>query len=133
LLDRFDLRISVQRPDIDELLAGEGGEPTAAVAARVERARRVAIRRGGVLNADLSRPLLDRFAPLTPPAARLLRDELERQRLTGRGYHRVRRVARTLADLEPEPPELVDAGHVQLALSMRTRVGGASFPDGRVA
>jgi magnesium chelatase family protein len=81
----------------------------------------------------LSRPLLDRFAPLTPPAAQLLRDELERQRLTGRGYHRIRRVARTLADLEPEPPELVDAGQVQLALSLRTRVVGASFPDGRVA
>ena len=45
---------------------------------------------------------------VTAPAGRLLRHELERQRLTGRGYHRIRRVARTLADLELEPPELVD-------------------------
>ncbi len=132
LLDRFDLRVTVQRPDVDELLAGDGGEPTAAVAGRVERARRIATDRGGVLNADLSRPLLDRFAPLTAPAGRLLRHELEHQRLTGRGYHRIRRVARTLADLDLDPPELVDVGHVQLALSMRTRMG-ASIPDGRVA
>ena len=132
LLDRFDLRVTVQRPDIDELLAGEGGEPSAVVASRVERARRIAIERSGVLNAELSRPLLDRFAPLTAPAGRLLRDELERQRLTGRGYHRIRRVARTLADLERDPPELVDVGHVQLALAMRTRVR-ESIADGRVA
>jgi magnesium chelatase family protein len=132
LLDRFDLRVTVQRPDIDELLAGDGGEPSAVVAARVEQARRVARERNGVLNAELSRPLLDRFAPLTAPAGRLLRDELERQRLTGRGYHRIRRVARTLADLEDEPPELVDAVHVQLALAMRTRVR-ESIADGRVA
>jgi magnesium chelatase family protein len=132
LLDRFDLRVTVQRPDIDELLAGDGGEPSAVVAARVEHARRVARERNGVLNAELSRPLLDRFAPLTAPAGRLLRDELERQRLTGRGYHRIRRVARTLADLEDEPPELIDAGHVQLALAMRTRVR-ESIADGRVA
>ena len=132
LLDRFDLRVTVQRPDIDELLAGEGGEPSALVAARVDRARRIATERGGVLNADMSRPQLDMFAPLTAAAGRLLRDELERQRLTGRGYHRIRRVSRTLADLEPDPPDLVDIGHVQLALSMRSRVR-ASFPDGRVA
>jgi magnesium chelatase family protein len=132
LLDRFDLRVTVQRPDVDELLAGDGGEPSAAVAFRVERARRVATDRSGVLNAELSRPLLDRFAPLTAPAGRLLRHELEHQRLTGRGYHRIRRVARTLADLELDPPELVDVGHVQLALSMRTRMG-ASIPDGGVA
>ncbi|MGH9133571.1 MAG: YifB family Mg chelatase-like AAA ATPase, partial [Ilumatobacteraceae bacterium] len=132
LLDRFDLRVAVQRPDIDELLDGEGGEPSSVIAARVAEAQRHARERAGLLNADLTRPMLDRYAPLTPPAGRLLRDELERQRLTGRGYHRIRRVARTLADLEGDPPELVDVGHVQLALSMRTRVRSA-IPDGRVA
>jgi magnesium chelatase family protein len=132
LLDRFDLRVTVQRPDVDELLADAGGEPSAAIAARVHGARRVALERSGVLNSELSRPLLDRFAPLTAAAGRLLRDELERQRLTGRGYHRIRRVARTLADLDHDPPELVDVGHVQLALSMRTRVR-ESIADGRVA
>ena len=58
-------------------------------------------------------------APLTAPASALLRRELERGRLTGRGLHRVRRVARTLADLDDasgRSPEQIDVEHVALAL-----------------
>jgi magnesium chelatase family protein len=132
LLDRFDLRIAVHRPDVDDLLDGDGGEPSVVVAARVARARAIALERTGVLNGALSRPQLDRAAPLTPDARRLLRDELERGRLTGRGYHRVRRVARTLADLERDPPDMVGVGHLQLALSLRTDVR-APLIAGRVA
>ncbi len=49
-----------------------------------------------MLNADLDGEALDRWARLDEAATSLLRDEMERGRLTGRGYHRVRRVARTL-------------------------------------
>ena len=72
----------------------------------------------------------------SPPQARaLLRVEIERERLTGRGYHRIRRVARTIADLgacagdaQPRdpPPEAVDVEHVEIALSMRTRLRAAA-------
>ena len=71
----------------------------------------------GKLNAALAPDELDAFAPLTTPARALLRDEIERDRLTGRGYHRVRRVARTIADL--------DGGGRRGDLGGRRRVGAA--------
>ena len=126
LLDRFDLRIAAQRPGIDEMLDGGRGESTEVVAARVAAARQVAVARAGRLNATLDDELLAEFAPLDDAASRHLRSVLERGRLTARGYHRVRRVSRTLADLAglidgPIPEDIVVE-----ALSMRTRIGFAS-------
>ncbi len=128
LLDRFDLRVAVQRPGVDELLDPGGGEPSTVVAQRVGAARTLAIDRAGRLNADLHGELLDQIAPLTPPARELMRSEIERGRLTGRGYHRIRRVARTIADLATTtcPVEVVDAGDVEVALSLRTRLRTAA-------
>ncbi len=123
LLDRFDLRVAVQRPNVAELIDGEPGESTFEVAARVAIARRVAIERGGVLNAALDEGGLNELAPLDASASSLIRGEIERGRLTGRGYHRVRRVARTLADLAGEYNDDISEGHVAAALSMRARVG----------
>jgi len=131
LLDRFDLRVAVQRPAVDELLDPGGGEPSSVVAARVAAARRIAIERCGRLNAELHGELLDRWAPVTADARALLRSEVERDRLTGRGYHRIRRVARTIADLHcgrdgTQPPEALDVEHVSIALSLRTRLRAAA-------
>lgn len=122
LLDRFDLRVPVHRPEVDELLAGAPGELSAVVAARIALARQSAIQRFGSLNAGIPAPLLDSLAPLSPAAQRLLRTELERDRLTGRGYHRVRRVARTIADLDPLAGEIVGEEHVVMALQFRVRL-----------
>ena len=131
LLDRFDLRVAVQRPAVDELLDPGGGEPSSVVAARVAAARRIAMERCGRLNAELHGELLDRWAPVTADARALLRSEIERDRLTGRGYHRIRRVARTIADLHcgrdgTAPPEALDVEHVSIALSLRTRLRAAA-------
>ena len=68
LLDRFDLRVAVQRPGVDDLLDPGGGEPTTVVAERVGAARALAVDRAGRLNADLHGELLDRIAPLTAAA-----------------------------------------------------------------
>ena len=132
LLDRFDLRIVVTRPRVDELLGREPGEPSALAAMRVAAARRVALDRQGCTNSALRGDALDAVASLAAPAAALLRHELEHDRLTGRGYHRVRRVARTLADLEAagggaSPPELLDEQHVAVALRMRAPVSSTSI------
>ncbi len=121
LLDRFDLRIAVQRPAVADLIDGERGEPTCVVAERVGAARSLAFARQGMLNAALAGPDLDTFAPLHPSARHVLRGEMERGRLTGRGYHRIRRVARTIADLDGVDGELSE-GHVELALSMRAQL-----------
>jgi magnesium chelatase family protein len=112
----------VQRPGVDDLLDPGGGEPSAAVAGRVAAARAVALERAGRLNAEVHGELLDRLAPLTGEARALLRAEIERGRLTGRGYHRIRRVARTISDLSACPTDMVDVEHVEVALSLRSRL-----------
>lgn len=126
LLDRFDLRIPVERPEIDQILDGRKGEPTSVVAARVASARAVALQRAGRLNATLDDDQLAELAPLAPAASQHLRSQLERGRLTARGYHRVRRVSRTLADLAGLGDEPIPEDVVVEALSMRARVGFAS-------
>jgi magnesium chelatase family protein len=131
LLDRFDLRVPVSRPLVDDLLVGVDGEPSAVVAQRVVRARDLATRRNSCLNSGIRASLLDSLAPLHPAAQKVLRIELERNRLTGRGYHRVRRVARTLADLDPIGDEIVSEEHVVTALQFRVRLSPMS--SGRAA
>jgi magnesium chelatase family protein len=118
LLDRFDLRLEVSRPQIDDLLTGGSGEPSAVVAQRVARARARAAARGFPSNGALPAHVLDELAPISSAAQRLLRRELELGRLTGRGLHRIRRVARTLADLVGED-DVVDESYVHLALTLR--------------
>jgi magnesium chelatase family protein len=122
LLDRFDLRVAVARPDVDDLLAAGGGESTAVVAARVRRARERSMARIGMTTSAIPSARVDELAPLQAPARELLRRELEQGRLSGRGYHRVRRVARTIADLH-DAGDTVSDEHVALALGMRVRLG----------
>ena len=122
LLDRFDLRVIVNRPDAGELLGGGSGESSALVAARVARARSVAAARGVPTNADLPADRLDELAPITKRARRLLRSLLEKDKLTGRGLHRIRRVACTLADLAGDDGP-IDEPHVGQALQLRVDPG----------
>ena len=119
LLDRFDLRVIVGKPNVDELLCGGRGETTAAVAERVAEARRRARKRGVRCNAELPARLLDFSVPLTPMATSLLEHKLRTNGLSARGLHRVRRVARTLADLAGDG-DVVGEEHVCLALSLRS-------------
>jgi magnesium chelatase family protein len=122
LIDRFDLRVEVGRPEVDDLLASVTGEPSRAVAARVAAARRRAAARGVASNADLPAWRLDEAAPLDRAATRLLERALGAGRLSGRGLGGVRRVARTVADLaaagEPLDAPLT-AEHVSTALVLR--------------
>lgn len=77
------------------------------------------MRRNGVPNSKIAVDDLDVLAPLSPPARAMLRRELELGRLSGRGLHRVRRVARTIADLDAESA-MVTERHVATALQLRT-------------
>jgi magnesium chelatase family protein len=123
LLDRFDLRVPVGRPAVEELLGGPTGEPSAVVAERVALARQRAAARGVIANAYLSPEALDRLAPLSGAAESLLERRLRAGLLSARGLHRVRRVARTLADLAGAGDTL-DVEHVAGALELRV---GLSF------
>jgi magnesium chelatase family protein len=112
LLDRFDLVVPLSRPDPDELLRGEPGEPSAVVAARVAAAR-LRLGRG----ADAGEVRAGGPVDHTPDAASLLAAKLRQGALTPRGLHKVERVARTIAALAGE--ELVSFEHVAEALSLR--------------
>ena len=129
LVDRFDLRVEVGRPEADHLLSDERAESTASVAARVAEARSRAARRGTPVNAQLPPWRLDEVAALDRPAQRLVERTLRAGRLTGRGLDGIRRVARTIADLAGQDGPL-DASHVSTALALRAE---PTFLDGRVA
>jgi magnesium chelatase family protein len=121
LLDRFDLRVGVDQTAVDDLIGGRTGEPTDVVRDRVLIARACSLLRNGSLNAAVPASRLDECAPLTVAATAALRNELEEKRLTGRGLHRIRRVARTIADLDDPERPTVDVQHVTLALQLRVR------------
>ena len=112
LLDRFDLRIDVDRPEPVELLDGRDGEPSSAVAERVATARERARARGVTANVELGASALATAAPLSHEATRLLEATLHAGRLSARGLHRVRTVALTIADLTGREaligPDLID-------------------------
>lgn len=113
LLDRFDMQVVVPRLEPAEL-AGPGGEPSRSVRERVGAARARSGRPG--LNRSLARRDLDSLA-WEPAAAALLAAAAEALALTGRGWDRVRRVARTIADLDAA--EIVAEQHIAEALSLR--------------
>lgn len=122
LLDRFDIAIWVDRPQVDELISGRPDETTATVAARVASARRRAADRGFAFNAELPGSSLDAVAPMTATAAAILERQVRSGSLSARGLHRVRRLARTVADLDGSG-HLVDEPHVHEALMLRSRRG----------
>ncbi|MEI4488493.1 YifB family Mg chelatase-like AAA ATPase [Frigidibacter sp. MR17.14] len=122
LLDRFDLRVEVPPLRWSDLEGPAQGEASAAVAARVAAAReRQADRFAGTgaprLNADAEGAELDRIATPDPEGRALMLRAAERFGLSARGYHRVLRVARTIADLDACAE--VARAHVAEALSFR--------------
>jgi len=117
LLDRFDLRLTVDRPDVADLLGGQPGESSEVVAQRVLGARARATARGVRANADLPGPGLEATVRLQAAAARVLEYKLRVGSLSARGLHRVQRVARTIADLADAPDVTED--HVCAALELR--------------
>jgi magnesium chelatase family protein len=121
LLDRFDLALSLGRPDVDQLLGGPPGESSAVVAERVQFARLVASTRGVRCNAEIAPGLLDELCPLTPDGAALLERRLRAGALSARGWHRIRRVARTLGDLDDVGPVI---GERQVAEALHLRDAG---------
>lgn len=121
LLDRIDLHVEVDPVSAADLALPPPAEGSDQVAARVARARGVQVARlegtGARSNAELNGELLDLHATPDEPGRKLLAQAAEAMRLSARGYTRMLRVARTIADLAGA--ETVGRIHVAEALSYR--------------
>lgn len=127
LLDRIDIRIDVPAVSAADLIRPAKAEPSAVVAKRVARAREIQRQRylslgqpDIVCNARASNMLIEEIAEPDAAGLQLLRDAAEKLRFSARGYHRILKVARTLADLEGSPK----VGRIHLAEAISYRIAG---------
>ena len=128
LLDRIDIRLDVPAVSAADLTLPPAQEGTAEAAARVARARQAQHDRyaghdavGSLTNARVPPALLEKVAKPDEQGAALLAKAIEALNLSARGYHRVLRVARTLADLDQA--EVVGRVHIAEALAYRRAPG----------
>ena len=122
LLDRIDIIIEVPALNFDQLRSHAEPEPSAAVKQRVEAAREVQKTRfsGGKCNcnANMQTPELKRFCSLSEDCAALMKQAYDALGLTARSYDRIRKVARTIADLDGSPE--IQPQHIAEAIQYRT-------------
>jgi magnesium chelatase family protein len=117
LADRIDIKLEVPAPREAELVAPAAGEPSDEVRKRVERARRFQIERQGKPNALLGTREIDRHCGTDRDGDQLLRHALARLMMSARAYHRVLRVARSIADLTEK--STIPAEHIAEAIQYR--------------
>ena len=128
LLDRIDIFVEVPRIDYDKLVALPSEETSADVRGRVEQARVVQRERfngagNGVLtNADMGPKEVWKFCQVNDSAKGLLQSAMRQLGLSARGFHRVLKLARTIADLASS--QEIDTGHLAEALQYRQRGQG---------
>jgi magnesium chelatase family protein len=126
-MDRIDLRVEVPAVAAADLIRPSAAEPSAAVAARVARARAIQRERNASLglpetltNAHLPNAVVEKVASPDAAATALLQDAAEKLGFSARAFHRVLKVARTLADLDGAAMP----GRIHLAEAISYRMAG---------
>jgi magnesium chelatase family protein len=129
LLDRIDIHIEVPRVEYEKLSDGRLGEPSAAIQARVEAARQIQRERFSqhtqpdsriTCNSDMHPAEVRQFCDLDPTGRSLMRTAMSQLNLSARAYHRVLKLARTIADLAGS--ESIAPQHLAEALQYRPRM-----------
>jgi magnesium chelatase family protein len=130
ILDRIDMHVIVHRVEFETLANSELGESSETIRRRVMRARERQWRRFAehpsvTCNAEMRVGDIRAFCTLDQPSATLLRSAVESFGLSARAYHRVLRVARTIADLAAA--ESIEQSHLAEAIQYQPRHGYAGF------
>ncbi len=127
LLDRIDIHVQVPRVEYDKLSDSRLGEPSSVIRQRVEAARSIQRERlnenGLTCNADMRPAEVRRFCTLDAASAGLMKTAMSQLQLSARAYHRVLKLARTIADLAG--CERIAPGHLAEALQYRPRMNEA--------
>lgn len=123
LLDRMDLHVEILPVDIRDLASEKPGPRSADLREQVVKARKIQEERfrdepGIHCNAQMNERMLNKYAPLSPENMEMLTSAMERFSLSARAFSRIRKVARTIADLEGS--EEITKSHIFEAISYRT-------------
>lgn len=123
LLDRIDIHLQVPRVDYQKLSDQRTGEKSESIRARVEAARQLQFKRFEgtklVSNTDMTPREIREYCVLEPGGEALMKNAVRQLRLTARGYHRVLKLARTIADLSNS--QLIKQEHLAEALQYRSK------------
>lgn len=122
LLDRIDIQIEVPSVEYDDLSSDAPTESSVSIKQRVEAARETAKKRyaddGIICNAQLTSPLIRKYCKLDAGGDAILRNAFDKMCLSARGYDRVLKVARTVADLDGS--DVIGAKHIAFAVQLRS-------------
>ena len=119
LLDRIDMHLEVPRVPLDVLRKGssQGEESSLTIRRRVVAARQIAQQRHGKTNAGMTAMEVKKFCGLSEPGHQLLEQAMEKFGLSNRAYHRILKLARTIADLAES--ESIQINHLSEAIGYR--------------
>ncbi len=126
LLDRIDIHVEVPRVPFQKISDDRRGESSASIRGRVEAARERQTRRFAgtklTCNADMGPTQIKEFCPVDDTARQLLGTAMRQMQLSARAYHRILKLARTIADLAGE--ERIGTAHIAEAIQYRPRRQG---------
>jgi len=125
LLDRIDLHIEVPRVKYDKLVSEKVAESSLAIRKRVNQARQIQKQRLAkyniFTNAEINMALIKKFCQIDEASSVLLKNAVDQLHLSARSYHRILKIARTIADLAGQ--EKIDSSYIAEALQYRSKLG----------